>query len=99
MWLKRCLMVLGVSVVLGCGSGERVQSVEPPKNQSKAVLESVAQTGTLDSGIMVVKEELEKMKATDAAKAEGLLNDLGQLEKMNNPAQIKAKAKEMAAKF
>ncbi|MEN6496665.1 MAG: hypothetical protein ABFD16_20440 [Thermoguttaceae bacterium] len=98
MWLKRCLVVLGLSVVLGCG-GERVQSVEPPKNQSKTVLESVAQTGILNSGIMVVKEELEKMKATDAAKAEGLLKDLDQLEKMNDAARIKAKAKEMAAKF
>jgi hypothetical protein len=98
MWLKRCLVVLGLSVVLGCG-GERVQSVEPPKNRSKTVLESVAQTGILNSGIMVVKEELEQMKATDAAKAEGLLKDLDQLEKMNDAARIKAKAKEMAAKF
>ncbi|MEN6495028.1 MAG: hypothetical protein ABFD16_12185 [Thermoguttaceae bacterium] len=99
MWLKRCLVVLGLSVVLGCGSGERVQSVEPPKNQSKTVLESVAQTGILNSGIMVVKEELEQMKATDAAKAEGLLKDLDQLEKMKGAAQIKTKAKEMAAKL
>jgi hypothetical protein len=99
MWLKRSLVVLGLGLVLGCGSGEHVQSVEPPKNQSKTILESVAQSGILDSGMMSVREELEKMKATDAAKAEGLLKDLDQLEKMNDAARIKAKAKEMAAKL
>lgn len=99
MWLTRILVVLGLLVMLGCGSGETVQSVTPPTNQAKPVLESVSQTGVVDSGLVVVREELEKMKATDAAKAEGLLKDLDQLERMTDVARIKAKAKEMAAKL
>lgn len=99
MWLKRFCVVMGLLVMLGCGNGETVQSVTPPTNQAKQVLESVAQTGILDSGMVIVQEELEAMKATDAAKAEALLKDLDQLQKMSDAPRIKAKAKEMAGKL
>ncbi len=99
MWLKRLLLVAGMLVALGCGR-EETQTVAPPQSQIKPTLESVAQTGTIDSGLITVREELEAMKTTDAAKAETLLKDLDELEKMSgNPAGAKAKAQEMLGKL
>jgi len=99
MWLKRCLLVLSLAAAIGCSSGETTQRVAPPKDQSRAVLEAIAQSGIVDSGVMTVKEELEKLKATDPAKADALLNDLADLQKPGSPDRIKAKAKEMLAKL
>lgn len=99
MWLKRLLLVAGMLVALGCGR-EETQTVAPPQSQIKPTLESVAQTGTIDSGLITVREELEAMKATDSAKAETLLKDLDELERMaSNPAGAKAKAQEMLGKL
>jgi uncharacterized lipoprotein YajG len=99
MWLKRISLVLALLVLTGCGSGETVQAVTPPANRAASILESVAKTGVRDSGLVIVREELEKMKATDAAKAEALLNDLAQLEQARDAGSIKAKAKAMADKL
>lgn len=99
MWLQRISVVLALLVLTGCGSGETVQAVAPPTNRAASILESVAKTGVRDSGLVIVREELEKMKATDATKAEALLNDFAQLEKARDAASVKAKAKEMAAKL
>lgn len=99
MWLKRISVVLTLLALTGCGSGETVQAVGPPTNRAASILESVAKTGVLDSGLVIVREELEKMKATDAAKAEALLNDLAQLEQARDAGSIKAKAKAMADKL
>jgi hypothetical protein len=53
----------------------------------------------VDSGLMVVREELEKMQSTDAAKAQELLKDLEELESMSSPDQVRNKAKAMLGKL
>ncbi len=98
----RFLLVLLVVCLAGCGSGETTMSVEeaPAEDQIRSALQSVADTGMVDSGLMVVREKLEEMKETDAAKAEALLKDLDQLESLRrNPAQARAKAQEMIQKL
>ena len=78
------------------------KSVKPlaPQDEIRSALEHVAQTGEIDSGLVIVREKLEAMKETDAAKAGELLQDLSQLEKMTTqPAQAKAKAQEMLKKL
>lgn len=99
MRFRRLIIVFGMAFVLGCGPTETTQTVTPPQNPIKPTLESIADTGVVDSGTVLVREELEKMKSTDSAKAEDLLKDLDQLESMNDPAAIKAKAKAMVGKL
>ena len=93
---------LGCSLTLsGCGGSsvtqERVTPPEPPT--VKKMLLDVAETGALGSGSFVILGELEKLKATDAAKAGELIKDLDQLEKTSDPSQIKTLAKKMADKL
>ncbi len=100
MWFIRSLLVLGALAVIGCGGGETSTSVEPPgQEQIKPALETVAETGVIDSGLMTVREEAEAMKETDAAKADELLKDLDELESLSDPAEVKAKAQQMIDKL
>ncbi len=101
MWWTRLIVVLGVVAVVGCQDGTTSKSVEPPSatDQIKPTLETVAESGVLDSGIMTVEEGLQEMKATDPAKAEELLKDLEELQGMQDPAQIKEKAQAMISKL
>jgi hypothetical protein len=100
MWLKRFLAVLAVVMIFGCGPREEKQAVEPAGNeQIRPALEQVAESGVVDSGLMVVREELEKMQSTDAAKAQELLKDLEELESMSSPDQVRNKAKAMLGKL
>ena len=101
MWFARLLLVLGMVALVGCGPKETTEQVEEPASQDqvKSALENVVETGEVDSGLMTAREQLEAMQATDAAKAEELLKDLDALESLRDPAQIKAKAKEMVDKL
>ena len=98
MGFARVLMLLLVVCLIGCGPSETTKKVEPPaaQDQIKMALQNVAETGEIDSGLMVVSDKLEEMKATDAAKAEELLKDLADLEKSSGEA-AKKKATEMVA--
>ena len=100
MWFVRLFVLLVVATVLGC-SGEDTTSVEvaAPNTQIQSALESAAETGQIDSGIMLVREQLELMQETDAAKADALLKDLDELESMTSTGKVKAKAKEMLSKL
>lgn len=94
--------VLGLTLVLlaGCGpkvESEPVQATPPPA--AKALLTDVANSGELGSGAANIRQSLEELKKTDAAKADPLLQELDELEKMSDPAKIKAKAKAMADKL
>ncbi|NMC21257.1 MAG: hypothetical protein GYA33_12660 [Thermogutta sp.] len=98
-WFVSALLL---TVFLGCGSGTPSANVQPPDPQQeiRSVLQQVAETGVLDSGLMLVRERLEAMRETDPAKAQALLQDLSQLESMTgNPNQAKAKAQEMLGKL
>ncbi len=101
----RMLLLCTVVAMLGCGSGPGSDSeaVTPPTvqpaDQAKAVLENVAQTGELGSGIGELRPLFEQIKATDAAKGDALLSDLTALESSTSPDAAKAKAKEMLGKL
>ncbi len=98
-FLSVSLLTITVSM-LGCGGGLKTEVVTPPPPPAaKSLLEAVASSGELGSGAASIREALEKLKTTDAAKAETLLKDLDELEKTNAPAKIKEKAKAMAEKL
>lgn len=99
MWCARILFVLSVVAILGCGGGSSipVDDQEAP-DQVKQALQTVVDTGEIDSGLVVVQEQLEVMKATDAAKAEELLKDLEELMGLSGDA-AKTKAGEMLGKL
>ena len=92
-------------ILVGCGGSSTVgdtyvdtdQETQPPA--VKASLEEVAESGQLGSAGYEIREQLEMMKNSGDAKAEGLLADLDKLESAGNPAAIKKLAKEMADKL
>ncbi len=95
-------LLLMASLLFGCGPSVTTKSVKEttPQDQIKSALQQVANTGQVDSGLMVVREQLEAMKSTDEAKAQALLQDLDQLEALaNRPQQARAKAQEMLGKL
>lgn len=101
MWMLRfASLILLVVVVIGCGGREKGVPVEPPppKVLVKTILQETAAEGQMTS-IETLQENLEAMKETDPAKAAELLADYEVLVKLNRPADIKAKAKEMAGKL
>ncbi len=86
----------------GCGDNssvtqERVVPPEPPT--AKQLLLQVAEAGGLGSGSFLIREELEKLRATNAAKANELIKDLDQLEKISAPSRFRTMAKKMADKL
>lgn len=105
MTLFRVLALLSLLlVVAGCGEG--IKSVPlntgappPAVDSAKAVLNDVANTGEMGSGMDSLKQSLEQIKQSDAAKGEALLTDLKALEGETDKEKIKAKAKEMANKL
>lgn len=98
--LVRVLMLLFVVCLVGCGPSETTTRVEetPAQDQIEMGLKAVADTGMIDSGVELVREKLEEMKQTDAAKAEELLKDLDELQKLSGDA-AKKKATEMIGKL
>lgn len=95
-----CLLVL----VTGCGSGVKSVPISPaappPAVQSaKAVLDDLANTGEMGSAMDSLKQSLEQIKQTDAAKGDALLADFKALSAETDKEKIKAKAKEMAGKL
>jgi len=103
MWRMTLLVwVLMVGFVLiGCGR-QQSQRVAPPNpaDDLKNALQQVVQTGEVGSSAMLIKEKIEALKATDAAKADALARDAAELEKLDGkPQQAKAKAQEMLNKL
>ena len=100
---KNFLIGLALVSLAGCGGGTAnipEEAVTPPAAPAaKAMLTDVANSGELGSGASMIREALEAMKATDAAKVEPLLKEMTELEGMSDPAKIKAKAKAMADKL
>src|SRR5688572_21883786 len=91
---------LALALVAGCGNkveSEPVQATAPPA--AKAILNDVAASGELGSTAATIRESLTELQKTDPAKADPLLKELDELEKMSEPAKIKAKAKSMADKL
>jgi hypothetical protein len=104
--LRLIAVLLAASVlVVGCsgGTGPGPQKVTPPQVQPadaiRSALQSVAQSGQLGSEGLTIQENIEKLRATDSAKAEALAKDYQELEKLSDPAKVKAKAEEMLGKL
>ncbi|MFN9717499.1 MAG: hypothetical protein ACK58L_02330 [Planctomycetota bacterium] len=99
--LRNLLMSLSLTAIVGCGAANIPETaVTPPAAPPvKAMLDDVAKSGELGSGASLIREALEAMKATDAAKADELLKEMTALEGLNDPAKIKAKAKAMSDKL
>ena len=92
-------MVSVLSLVCGLTGCSRTESVRPttdsPATLVKNDLQTAAKTGIIGSELVSIRENLEKLKATDPQTAEALLKDLGQLESLKDPVRIRAKAKAM----
>lgn len=100
------LALVCMLTVIGCGGDgvPKPTSVQQPtpvdsSTAIKNMINDIANSGELGSGSESLKSELEKMKATDEAKAKALLADVERMEKMSDPEQIKAAAKKMAEKL
>lgn len=105
MWFARFVLLLGVVVVLGCGSG----APKPPSAEEEAdtlkqdmtmVLEDIAKTGDLEEAGPDLRLMVEEgLRESDSAKADSISKELDALEALTSPAQIKAKAKEIISKL
>lgn len=94
------LFAAAVILVIGC-SKEETTTVQqaPPSDLIRSTLEYTIETGQLDSGLMEVHNQIEKMKESDPTKAAELSEALGELEKAKGPADVKAKAQAMLSKL
>lgn len=100
----RIMTLLSVAALVGCGSDIKSVPVQPaaapPAAQSaKAILTDFANTGEVGSSVEMLRQNLEQIKQTDAAKGDALLSDLKALEAETDKEKIKAKAKAMSDKL
>lgn len=97
------LWLLGAVFAIGCGpSSTEVPEQDPGLTTSDLIkqdLQMVVDNGQLGSEMMSIKNNLEKLKSDDAAKAEELLTDLEELESLGSGPRVKSKAKEMIDKL
>lgn len=91
-------MFLGLAIV-GCGESKPVSVTPAPPPPAKPLLEAIASSGEMGSEVDLIKDSLEKLRATEPQKAEELLSDFEALRGMTDAAQIKAQAQKMAAKL
>ena len=100
-----CGLLFVFAMSFGCGSEEQGYEeptkavVVSPSQSVKTWLDGVAQSDQLDSGSMVLLDQIDQMKAAGAANADELKQDAEELLKLKNPAKIKSKAKEMVEKI
>ena len=89
-------LVIGLSMVIGCGSREKVIRVAPPSvvNQLRDVLQQIADAGMIDSSIEYAKELVEKAVEADPSKAE-LEQSVKELERAQGKKAISKKVEEM----
>lgn len=100
MGLLRVVIVLGMIGVWGCSGEPAALPVKATGfEQVKPILETYAQTGTLDSGVVALRQQLEKRKEAEPAKAEELLKAVDELQALKDASKIKAKASEILGKL
>jgi len=89
-------LVLGLSLFVGCGGGEKVVRVAPPSvtNQLRDVLKQIADAGMIDSSIEYAKELVDKVVTTDSGKAD-LEQSVNELERAQGKKAISKKVEEM----
>lgn len=89
-------LVIGLSMVIGCGSREKVIRVAPPSvvNQLRDVLQQIADAGMIDSSIEYAKELVEKAVEADPSKAD-LEQSVKELERAQGKKAVSKKVEEM----
>ncbi len=89
-------LVIGLSMVIGCGSREKVIRVAPPSvvNRLRDVLQQIADAGMIDSSIEYAKELVEKAVEADPSKAD-LEQSVNELERAQGKKAISKKVEEM----
>lgn len=94
-----CLVAL--TFCLGCGPSTQSTSVEPPKptDQIKSSLEYYAESGELDSGIIILDEEVAKLKESDPTLGAELEKDLAALKSSSGKSAVKKQANAMLEKL
>lgn len=105
--LNATLIVLGLFMI-GCGSSAPMPNTKNPvedkivgaKEDLKKVLQSIAESGSGGSGLMGVKESIDKaVRPSDAKLADDLTKDFGELSTTQDAAKIKEIATRMAGKL
>jgi hypothetical protein len=97
--VRKLVPVLLLALV-GCGSGIKEEKVTPPtvtpKEAIQKALTPVAETGQVGSEVGGVMQDVQALKASDAALADTLQKGLNELMTMSeNPEGAKKKAKEL----
>ena len=89
-------LVIGLVMVIGCGSREKVIRVAPPSvvNQLRDVLQQIADAGMIDSSIEYAKELVDKAVEADPSKAD-LEQSVKELERAQGKKAISKKVEEM----
>lgn len=100
----RVLAPVLLLALVGCGGGIKEEKVTPPtvapKEAIQKVLTAVAETGQVGSEIGGVMQQVEALKAGDAALADTLQKGLSELMSMGgNPEGARQKAKELLGKL
>ncbi len=98
------LFGLVLAVAVGCGDGRETHFdegtiVATHTEKVRTWLEGVAQTGQLDSGAAIMRDEIAAMEEEGHTNTDALLADFEQLEQSRNPAAVRAKASEMLEKI
>ena len=88
----------GSSPVVPSKSSEAAQKLSGV-DQIKERLKMIAETGSGGSAVSGMRAGLDEMKATNASLAADLLKDVEGLEKLQDPAKIKALASKMLDKL
>jgi len=96
-------MLLTLGLFVGCSGRSAPIPVTPPQQTSaaaaKAALKEIADSGQVGSQLMTVRENVEKLKGSDPAKADALLKEVDELGAARTPDAVKAKAKAMMDKL
>jgi len=95
-------LALLLASLVGCGGiVDKPVKVTPPASidSIKAALNDVIASGEVGSGGAAIEMDIEKVRATDAAKADALKKAYDELSAARDPSQVKAKAQEMMSKL
>ena len=95
------LAIIGIATV-GCGGvSETKVKAEPTAIESsvRRTLEEYEKTGKLGSSLTSLEADINGIKSSNSSKGEALSKDYSELQQLNDPAKIKAKATEMLGKL
>jgi len=100
----RMLVPVLLLALVGCGGSIKEEKVTPPTVTSKEAIQKaltpIAESGQVGSEIGAVMQDVQALKASDAALAETLQKGLNELMSMSgNPEGAKKKARELLVKL